>query len=490
MRLLPPRVLLLTGPVALAFFAGGYGDRPRLVALAAAAVLLAALALTAPLTASGPSGRATLLPTGFAARSALAGLLGLTAWIAVSRSWSPVADAAGDDLERVGLYAIVLICSLLAWRDRAAARWAEVAVAAGALVVVGYGLAGRLLPGLVPERASVSAGGRLEQPLTYWNAEGALAAIGFVLCARIAGDRERPVWLRAAAAAAAVPLAAGTYLTFSRGAIVALVSGIVVLLVLAPSWTQLRAVAICGEMGVAGTFATVISPAVRTLAGDTGTREAEGAAVLVALLAVMGAAALLVRWAASAERAGTTRMGRLPLPRRAGLAATLIVVALVAVPVSLARSTDGPSFGATSARLTTASSNRYEYWKVALRSFADHPLAGVGSGGFRTEWLRERTFPERVRDAHSLQIETLAELGLVGALLLAALLGGIAGCARTVQRDDPALAAGPVAALVVFAVHSAVDWDWEMPALTLPVLVLAGLLLAQAGTRTPTPTPA
>ena len=35
---------------------------------------------------------------------------------------------------------------------------------------------------------------------------GALAAMGVVLCARLAGDRTRPVWMSAAAAAAAVPL--------------------------------------------------------------------------------------------------------------------------------------------------------------------------------------------------------------------------------------------------------------------------------------------
>ena len=37
-----------------------------------------------------------------------------------------------------------------------------------------------------------------------------------------------------------------------------------------------------------------------------------------------------------------------------------------------------------------------------------------------------------------------------------------------------------IAALVVWAVHSAVDWDWEMPALTLIALVLAGSLIAGA----------
>src|SRR5256885_914001 len=79
----------------------------------------------------------------------------------------------------------------------------------------------RLLPALVPRTAGVRAGGRLEQPLTYWNATGALAAIGFVLSARLAGDRSRAGALRAAAVAACAPLALGVYLSFSRGALAA-----------------------------------------------------------------------------------------------------------------------------------------------------------------------------------------------------------------------------------------------------------------------------
>lgn len=477
MRLLPPRVLLLTGPVALAFFSGGYDDRPRLVALAAAAVAMAALAVLTPSTPAVP-----LLPAGWAPRTALSGLIGLAAWVALSHHWSPVKDAAADDAERVILYATALVCAALAWRERAAARWVELAGAAGSFAAIGYGLLGRLLPGIVREHASVSAGGRLEQPLTYWNAEGALAAIGFVLCARITGDRSRPVAVRALAAAAAVPLAAGTYLSFSRGALVALAAGVVVLLVLAPTWTQLRAVAICAEAGAGGTLAAVVFPGVRELSGSLGHRELEGAVALAGLLLMMAGAAALLVWAASAEEADRTRMGRLPLPGWAPYAATAIVVALVAVPVAVARSSDGPSpsFGATSARLTSASSNRYDYWKVAARAFEHHPVRGLGSGGFRTAWLRERPIAERVRDAHSLELETLAELGLVGALLLTCFAGGVGWCARIVQREDPALAAGAAAALVVFGVHSAVDWDWEMPAVTLPVLALAGMLVAQS----------
>ena len=74
----------------------------------------------------------------------------------------------------------------------------------------------------------------------------------------------------------------------------------------------------------------------------------------------------------------------------------------------------------------------------------------------------------------------IATIAAVGFAALLALLGGVAIAARTAWRADPALAAGPSAALVVWLVHSGIDWDWEMPALTLVAVVLAGLLLGRA----------
>ena len=42
------------------------------------------------------------------------------------------------------------------------------------------------------------------------------------------------------------------------------------------------------------------------------------------------------------------------------------------------------------------------------------------------------------------------------------------------------LAAGPIAGLVAYLAHAPLDWDWEMPAVTLVAIILAGMLLALA----------
>src|SRR5690606_7194120 len=132
----------------------------------------------------------------------------------------------GDDVQRDALYLGVLVAGALAWRRRTWASSVEVALALGTLVVIGYGVLGRVLPGLIDLKPSFYAGGRLDQPLTYWNAMGALAAIGFVLWARIAGDELRPRSLRMLAAAAALPTGLALYLTYSRGALAAVACGL------------------------------------------------------------------------------------------------------------------------------------------------------------------------------------------------------------------------------------------------------------------------
>jgi O-antigen ligase len=460
----------LAGPTVLAFFTGGYFDSARLVAALVAWVLVLAVALLSP----------HALPTGRAGRVATLALALLTAWTAISFAWAPESDPAAQALERLILYTGALIAAAALLRGGAARTWAEPALAAGAAIVIGYGVAGRLLPGLIHESASITAAGRLEQPLTYWNAMGALAAIGLVLAVRLAGDAARTRALRCAAAAASPILAVGLYLSFSRGALAAFVLGAVVLVTLELTIAQLWALGIAVVSGGCAAAISSTLTSVRTLVGSLSTREHQGAEMLVALVLVCAAAAAAQAYVARRPRAGWV----LPRPRHTSTVVTALVVALFAGLVIYAATDKGarqPSAGANPARLGSLQTNRYAYWRVALSDgFAQHPLNGVGAGGFGALWLRHRTIPERVQVAHSLYVETLAELGLVGFALLVMCFGGIAGAARRAYRLAPGAAAGPIAALVTFASHTAVDWDWEMPAVALIAVALAGLLIATA----------
>jgi len=448
---------LLLGPGVLACFSGGFFDTARLRAGVLAWLLLALVA----------AGSRRPLPAGGPGRLALGGLAALTALTGLSLLWAPLAGPAADDLQRLLLYLPAFAAGLVLLRPRAAARAAEPLLLLGIVGAVLYGLSERLLPGVVSLERVVSAGDRLAYPLTYWNGTGAFAAIGLVLAIGLAGDPARPRALRAAAAASGPLLSLAIYLTFSRGALGAAAAGLGLLIALVPTAAQLRAALIVGGTGALAAGATLALPAVETVASASG----QGAAMLVVLVAL----GVLGAWLAPGEGRTVTLA---PL-RTAALGLLAVAVAGMVLAVAQAErrgGTDTPEAGA--GRLTSVQSNRYDYWRVALRSFGDHPLLGEGSGGFRVVWLRERPFRESVRDAHSLYLETAAELGLAGLACLLAFFAGIAaGAVRARRRAGPGTAPA-IAGLATWALHAGLDWDWELPALSLLALVLAARLLA------------
>jgi O-Antigen ligase len=464
--------VVLAGPTALAFFAGGYFDEPRLIAALVAwvLVLVAALASPSPLPASAPG------------RAAVAGLALICAWTAVSLAWTPLASPATDSLVRLLLYVAALVAAAALLRERVLLRAVEPVLALGTVAVIGYGLAGRLLPGIVALEHSARAGGRLDQPLTYWNAEGALAAMGLVLCARLAGDRSRPTAMRALAAASCAPLGVGVYLSYSRGAIAAGVVGLAVLLAVAPSRPQLRAVATAAAAAVIGACCAAAFSGVASLEGGLADREREGALVLALLLFVMLAAALVCAWTARAERRGGLSLETLGMARRLpAVAVSLVALTVAGLIVGGLRERGGTEQVFTgrehAARLTSLKSRRYDYWRIGVDTFAQHPLGGVGAAGFRVVWLQERPVQEGALDVHSLPLEMAAELGIVGLLGLALLLAGACLAARDALRRDRTLLAGAAAAATVWLLHATIDWDWQIPAVTLPVVVAVGALI-------------
>ncbi len=460
---------LLATPTVLAFFSGGFYAQPRVVAALVVWVLVLALVVTGPAP----------LPRSTAGRVALGGLVLMTVWTAASLAWAPLGGPANDSVQRLTLYTGALLLAIGVMRAPWAVRLVEPGLAAGATLVVVYGLAGRLLPGVVHLAHSRSAGGRLEQPLTYWNAEGALAAVGLILCTRLIGDRSRPPALRILAATAIVPLGAGVYLSFSRGAIAVALVGLVTLAALAPSRAQLRACLAALVTAVLAAVACVPFDGVTALQGTTGGRERDGAALLVLFVGL----ALVLGWLTARDvgRGGAVSDAPPAWARRLAPVAAVLGAA-VAVGLVVGGLAERPtaaelSAGARATRLTTVSSNRYEYWRVASRVFAERPLVGGGAGSFRVAWLQERSIHEAVRDTHSLEFEMAAELGVVGLLALALLIGGVAVAGRRALSRDRRLAAGPCAALIAWVLHASIDWLWQLPAVSLPALALAGTLL-------------
>jgi hypothetical protein len=467
------RALALAGPTALAFFAGGYFGEAR--AWAGAGAWLG-VALAAVAGARMPRSRPAAL--------ALGGLALLAAWTLLSLLWAPIAGNAYQAGQITLLYLGALLGSAMLFRG-GAVRLVDPLLATGTLVVIGYGISARLLPGLLHFSRSLSAEGRLEQPLTYWNAMGEVAAIGLVLCARVAGDATRRPWLRALAAAAAAPIGLGLYVSFSRGALFACAAGLITLIIAVGRREQLRAGGVCVLAAVLAAVAAAPFGGVTSLQGNLGTRESQGAIVLAVLVVIAVAAALGQLLLNSREQPQPLR-----LPRRAPAIAAVVICAGLGLAIAVGSresSTVSQPLSGGATRLVSLQSNRYAYWNVALRAFAREPVHGVGAGGWSVYWLRWRPVAEFAHDAHSLPLQVMAELGIVGLALLAVFLVGLGLAAAGALRLG-AVAAGPVAGLVAYLAHAPLDWDWQMPAVTLIAMVLAGAVLAtQAGLAAPGP---
>lgn len=471
--------IALVGPTALAFRRGGdFSAAFHPVAPLVAAIVAWVLVATVALAARVP------LPRDRYGRTALAGMALFTAWTGASIAWAPVAGAAVRDFELALFYLAALLVGAAALRGPPVRRRLEPALAAGICLVMGYALGVRLLPGVIPSLRTPAADNRLDQPLTYWNAEGALAAMGLVLCARILGDPTRSRPARLLAGAASPGLAAALYLTYSRGALAAGGAALLVLLLAAPARPQLRAVALAVGSGALSVFAVTRFPTVASLSGSEAAIERHGVLFLGVLLALTLATAAVAAGLLRLERRPGARAGRLALPRWTPIATTamlgLVVGALVYAGLQERKAPPRPKTVASAARLARVDSTRYAYWRVAVDAFGDEPVRGLGASGFAVAWLRERPTEETPRRAHSLELETAANLGLVGLAALLMLLAGTVLAAVRAHRRRPELVAGWCAAATVWLVHSAIDWDWEMPAVTLPALLLAAALVGVA----------
>ncbi len=122
--------------------------------------------------------------------------------------------------------------------------------------------------------------------------------------------------------------------------------------------------------------------------------------------------------------------------------------------------------------------SRDAYWGVARATAGAHLVTGSGAGTFAALYAARAPHGPPAQDAHSLYLETLDELGLVGlALVLACLVLPLAVGLCT-ERSAPA-----IGIYVVFVLHAGLDWDWEMPVVAVAGLAAATHLLTSSRPR-------
>ncbi len=416
---------------------------------------------------------------------ALGGLMLLSAWTLVSVLWSSSAARSIYEFDRNLLYLAVFAIVAARPDGTFSARWLVRGMAFALVVVCAAGLAPHLLPETFNPPVGDPAMDRLTWPLGYWNSMGLAAAMGLVLCVHLASDLREHAATRVLAAAATPGLATVLYLTLSRGGFLAAVVGLVLLVALGRS-RGLTGGLVASAPTVA--LALVAAASAGTLTDgynpgsaatiDAGRKLAEQVGLLSAAAAVLRFVLIPVD-----RRLAALRLAPWSGRRRA-IAAALAVGALAAVVVA----SDAPSRlsdqwrefsgsrsvqGAGGDRLLEASANgRVQSWEVAWRSWRAEPLRGAGAGMFTHEWAQNRPIRLSEQDAHSLYLEMLAELGLVGLVLLGVVLLLPIGAALRRRGAERPLWSAVVAVGVMWLVRAGIDWDWEMSAVTLPVLAL------------------
>ncbi|MFI5027847.1 MAG: O-antigen ligase family protein [Solirubrobacterales bacterium] len=430
----------------------------------------------------------------------IAGLLGsLVIWSALSSFWSGSVELSVIEADRVLVYlGFFLAAFLLAQTTESRERFAE-GIAIGFAIVILAGLGSRLLPHVIEVSESLGSGARLRYPLGYWNANATMCGVTVAMLLWMSrGARWSTLrWL----SVAVIPAALLTmYFTYSRGGLVTLAIACIILLALSADRLWLLATLAIGGLGALPALLAV--QARHSLAENTIDRASidQGVTVMLILLAGTALALGLFALLRQLERRSGPRtdravsLSRSPvLLKRFALVAAVAAVVAVAIVGGRAWSQFSSPDIETGQNPTQHLSNlsgtgRHDFWRVAIDAFGEEPLIGHGAGTYVFSWDELRSIYLPALDAHSLYLESFAELGLVGGLLVIGLVIGAIWVAFAAWRAAPprnreALGA-LLAAMVAFAVAAGFDWFWEIAGLGAVFFLAAGAMVAARCSQT------
>jgi hypothetical protein len=378
-------------------------------------------------------------------------------------------------------------------RRRDIGLWCD-GIGIGITAVAVLAFASRAFPDTIGSTAGLSflptLRDRLSYPVGYWNGLGILCALGVpLLLATATGAGPRAA--RAGAAAAVPLLAAVIYMTSSRGAVAASAAAVLAFLLLTPHrWRALGAILLTG---IASAAAVAIVDRHTSFANGAGASAGVREHVALAVLGVVLVTAVVF-----------VALLYMPEPRRRPRAAVGIAVpAAIALAVAVAAISADPlrrfqAFKKPPSELATSRGNylgehllsasgsgRWQLWQAAVAEFRTRPVHGRGAGSYADWWAAHGSLATSVQDAHSLYLETLAELGVVGLALLClpfvAAAGFVAGRVRGMEEAERFSLAGAAALICGYLVACAVDWMWELPAVSVVAFAALAVVVATAG---------
>jgi hypothetical protein len=430
-------------------------------------------------------------PLGRFGRLAVLALASYVGWSFLSITWAVDKGAALIGSERALLY--LLLFSLIAGLE-----WTRRRLELGmTLYLFGAGaVAFATLLGLALSPApQLLQNGQLAGTLGYHNAIAALGTIGAAGAVLIgSADAQRPV-IRAGLAAVAVACLEVSLLANSRGWLYTLPVIAAILYALAPHPSRVvlwALIPVCCALATLPWIAHgwMLADGV-TFAHETVASAYVGAA-RAGLVAVVVSGSLGYWLARLQARYRLSRRGRRWARRVSRTVAALTVVGMAAgamIAISDGVVTRGWHQFTTNAplkagvsRFSELGSGRYDFWRVAVKSFLAHPLGGLGQDNFAQAYVAGRRTAEEPTWVHSLELRLLVHTGVIGFVAFAALLVcALIAVRRAGRNGDSRLRLMLVAALVpliVWIVHGSVDWFWEIPALSGAAVVFLAAAVA------------
>ena len=432
-----------------------------------------------------------------AGQVALGAMAAFTAWSFFSIWWADAPGPAWDAANRALLYLILFALFSRAVTGRLTRRlmlgaW-TLAIMVLAVVVL------LKLPGVLNAPVALFAPG-LEQPLGYSNANAALFLMAMWPAVALASSFGVTPWLRGLFAAGVVVLAETSLLSESRGSVVA--AGVVLVVLFAVVPRRVRTFLTLVPIAIAIAATTPHTLHIANLVGDdpSAAPQLGDVAAPVLIAAILAGIIVGVAGALEDRRPPSEALSRAG-SRIVTIAMVLIVVAGIAGGLAVAgnpfhridnawhefKQVGAPDPNAPGHLSAGFGGARYDYYRVALDVWKEHPVEGIGAGNFSEDYIQRGRVGERPTSPHSIEFGTLVETGVVGAVLLLAALGAglvaAAGAARRSGRFSRAVAAGGLLTCAYWLVQTSADWLWEFPALGGAAFAFLGLAMSAAPRR-------
>ena len=400
--------------------------------------------------------------------------------------WTTAPEIALDGAARSLFYAAVVTLTFVSLRDRRLALGA----ARGLTAALGV-LSTITLIAILSDGPAQFLAGRLDAPVGYRNGTAALMVLAAIALLCAAAHKRGAPLVRGLAFSAATTALAMAYATQSRGALIGFAAGAAVVLALGPDRLRRAWLLILAVCAVALVSGDLLAPYQAFLDGAPTAAAISDAGAALALLAFLslavGAAIALfdggLRLTGTAERnlraTGAVVLALLSFGAVAGgLAVAGDPVELLRDKVSEFKSLDAAAPGET--RFGSTGGQRYDLWRIAWREFEANPLAGGGEGSYSVAYYQQRVTDRNLSTPHSLPLRVLAELGIVGLLLLLASLVvapllAVSSRWRDLPENARRWSSAMFGAAAVLISQTTVDWLWLIAGLS--ALALAALAI-------------